>query len=278
MATITVAGAPVWYGTGGAAWRSGRPLAVFVHGAGMDHTVWALAARSLARSGWNAAAPDLPGHGRSAPVAARSIGERAAWLAELLEKLAPEPVLLVGHSLGAAISLALAAEHPEQVRGLALLGAAARMPVNDALLEDARSDPARAHLFIAAFGHARGHLLGGSQSPGLWLLGSALALLERCPPEVLREDFAACNEWEGEIDAARVRAPTLVLSGDRDRMTPSRAGRALAELVPGARFEQIADAGHLLLSEAPDAVDRALRAFAATLPEPERSQPAARGR
>ena len=94
--------------------RPESPTALFVHGAGMDHTVWALQGRHLAFHGWNALAVDLPGHGRSRHLpAAGSIEAIAEGLAELIG--AERQVTLVGHSMG-------------------LLGAAARMPVHPDLL------------------------------------------------------------------------------------------------------------------------------------------------
>ena len=97
------------------------------------------------------------------------------------------------------------------------------------------------------------------------MLGATMALLDRCAPEVLHRDFAACNEWEGSESATGVNCPTLVVSGTKDRMTPPRAGRALADRIRGgnggAAFETVADAGHMLMAEMPGAVTRCLRGF-----------------
>ena len=82
-----------------------------------------------------------------------------------------------------------------------------------------------------------------------------MALLDRCEPQVLHRDFAACNEWEGKDSAPGVNCPTLVVSGAKDRMTPPRAGRALADRIGdgngSADFITVADAGHMLIAEAP---------------------------
>ena len=51
--------------TGGRPFDPALPTVVFVHGAGMDHSIWVLPGRWFARHGWNVLAPDLPGHGRS---------------------------------------------------------------------------------------------------------------------------------------------------------------------------------------------------------------------
>jgi pimeloyl-ACP methyl ester carboxylesterase len=266
MPTIEIDGASAFYGTGGADWQQGRPCVVLLHGAGMDHSVWALQARSLARHGWNVAAPDLPGHGSSDDVEGITrIEHYAAWTASLVRALTPEPVALVGHSMGACIGLTLAATQPDLTLAVALVGSGTAMPVNDALLHDTANAPGRAHRFIAAFGHDRGSHFGGAQAPGVWLLGNAIALLERCDPAVLHRDFSACNAWNGADLPAAIKSPALVLAADGDRMTPPAAGRKLAESIEGARYRQIPNAGHMMMSEAPTATTRTLREFLAPL-------------
>ena len=238
--------------------RPESPTALFVHGAGMDHTVWALQGRHLAFHGWNALAVDLPGHGRSRHLpAAGSIEAIAEGLAELIG--AERQVTLVGHSMGALAALATAARHPERVAALCLLGAAARMPVHpDLLALAAAHDPKAVELICDwAFG-PRGQV-GGNPQPGGWLQGTARALLQRGNPAVLSADLAACNSYAaGPEHAAQVRCPTLLVIGVLDRMTPLKAAQALATAIPGARAVTIAAAGHMAMVEAPAAVREAI--------------------
>ena len=233
--------------------REGAPTVILVHGAGMDHTVWALQGRHLAFHGWNALAVDLPGHGRSRdlpPLA--TIEAMADCLADLVGD--GPPAALVGHSMGSLAALAAAARHPGKVASLCLLGAALRMPVHPELLALAAAhDPKAVELMCDwAFG-PRGQG-GGNPHPGGWLQGTARALLRLGHAEVLSVDLAACNAYAtGPEHAATVRCPTLVVIGALDRMTPHKAGRALAEAIPGADAQVIAGAGHMMMSEAPDA-------------------------
>ena len=80
---ITLASHDCYCYTGGRRPELGRPTAVFVHGAGHDHSVWTLQTRYFASHGWNVIAPDLPGHGASAGPALASIGELADLAIEL---------------------------------------------------------------------------------------------------------------------------------------------------------------------------------------------------
>ena len=236
---------------------------VFVHGAGMDHSVWTLQARWFAWHGWNALAVDLPGHGRSAGEALATIEAAAARLGRFLDAAGAARAWLVGHSMGALIALEAAAWAPERVAGLVLLGAAARMPVHAALLAAAAHSPKLATALVASWGFGPHGHLGGNRAPGMWMLGAGLRLLERARPGVLHADLAACNAYEGgEAAAAAVRCPTLILIGRDDRMTPAREGRKLAGLIRGAETVELADCGHMPMAEQPDAVLDALREFA----------------
>jgi pimeloyl-ACP methyl ester carboxylesterase len=262
MPDINLNQASIHYSTGGVAWHSDRPVLLMLHGAGCDHTVWALQARAMAQHGWKVAAPDLPGHGRSTDEPGlNSIQALADWTARFLDALGAPSAAVVGHSMGACIALTLAARHPERVRALALIGMGETMRVNPELLDDSLNHKERANAFVAAFGHGRGAHFGGAAAPGIWMLGATLALLERCPPAVLHRDFAACDAWEAAPWAPQVRCPALVLSGEADRMAPARSGQVLASRIPGARFAELPGTGHMLMAENPGGVTAALRAF-----------------
>jgi pimeloyl-ACP methyl ester carboxylesterase len=260
---LAVHGRRVWCSDGGVAWADGRPWVVFLHGAGGAHSVWQQQTRALAHHGFNVAAPDLPGHGGSEDAPLATVGDHAQWVEAFCKAAGIARAALVGHSLGAAAALECAARSPARVAALVLVGAGPTMPVSPLLLEDTSGHPARAVDFITAYAHGRPSHLGGAPTPGNWLMGGARALLRACTPAVLHRDFAACNDWHGEEAAARVRCPALVVTGAGDRMTPPQAGRALAGLIPGARYETMAGAGHFVQTETPRVFLKLLRAFLA---------------
>lgn len=257
---IEVNGNRVFAATGGRTFDPARPVVVLVHGAGMDHTVWALHDRALGHAGQSVLSVDLPGHGRSDGDALPSIPALADWLVALLDAVGSESAVVVGHSMGALAALAFAARHPGRARAVALLGAAAAMPVNDDLRGAARTRPLAAAAMIVGWGFSATAALGGSAAPGLWLSGGANALLARCRPGVLATDLDACNDYgDGAADAVRVQCPALVVAGDRDRMSPAKAGRELAGLLPHGRVAVLPGAGHMVMAERPDAVLDLLR-------------------
>jgi pimeloyl-ACP methyl ester carboxylesterase len=259
---LKVRGETVYAYTGTRAFDPAKPTVVFVHGAAHDHSVWLLQSRYFANHGRNALALDLPGHGRSGGAALASVEAIAGWLVDTFDAAGVEHASIVGHSLGALASLACAAHHPSRVDKLALLGPAAPMEVSEGLLAAAKADDPVAYELISGWSTSYGKQLGGNTVPGMWLVGNDLRLMQRTPPGVLHTDLVACNAWTGGIDAAtRVRCPTLVVMAARDLMTPPRAAKPVIDALAGVRVVTLADTGHAMMAEQPDAVLDALRAF-----------------
>jgi pimeloyl-ACP methyl ester carboxylesterase len=257
---LLVNGIDTFIATGGRNADQALPWIVFLHGAGLDHSVWALLSRWFAHHGWNVLSPDLPGHGRSRGEPLQSIGAMADWTAALIATANARAVRLIGHSMGSLVALETAARHPQTIAGLGLIGAAAAMPVSSELLNAAKVDDHAAVEMVSIWGHGVHATLGGSLLPGLWMLGGAERLLERAGAGVLFKDLVACNEYrDGLGSAAKVNVPVTLILGERDLMTPAKAGKALASAFPSARVVILKGAGHLLMSERPDEVLEALR-------------------
>ena len=259
---ITVEGEETFAATGGRPFDPSLPCVLLVHGAGMDHSVWALQSRYLAHRGRVVLAVDLPGHGRSGGEALTAIPDLADWLIALLDAVGVAQAALAGHSMGALACLSAAARYPERLRALALLGVAPKMPVHPDLLALAAADDHKAFELIDDWAHGPRAHLGGHPLAGTWLLGSGERLLERARPGVLHSDLAACNAYaEGADEAAQVRCPTRLVLGADDKMTPAKAGAKLAQMIPGAEAVVIPDCGHMMMTERPDATLDALRAI-----------------
>lgn len=259
---LNVGGSKVYAYTGTRPVDPAKPAVVFVHGAANDHSVWLLQSRYFAHHGKGVLAIDLPGHGRSAGPVLGSVDAIADWLPRVLDAAGLGQAALVGHSLGALAALACAARHPARVAKVALLGPAVPMEVSEALLDAAKANDHVAYELINGWSTSAGKQLGGNTVPGMWLMGSAIRLMERTPPGVLHTDLVACNAWTGGLEAAAaVRCPSLVVIGARDIMAPPRAAKALAETLAGARVVTLPDTGHAMMAEQPDAVLDALRGF-----------------
>ena len=249
---LLVQGHAVYAAGGGRAHQPEHPLAVFIHGAGMDHTVWALQSRWLAFHGWNVLAVDLPGHGNSAGAPRTSIGSLSQWLVDLISAAKAESATLIGHSMGSLIALHAAAKFPQAVNKLVLISTGSGMPVHADLLGAAAANDHAAIDMVNLWGHGFDAGLGGSRAPGVWMTGAGERTLERAGPGVLHADLAACNAYrDGLADAALVRAPTLLICGEKDQMTPLKSGRALAAGIAGSTLLALKSAGHMLMAERP---------------------------
>lgn len=259
MAETVIQEKRVYYHDGGVAWQPERPAVMFLHGAGCTHSFFQAQSRALAHHGYNVLVPDLPGHGESEDVVGiASIEDYAAWVKDLLDALKLFPTHIVGHSMGAAIGVTLAARHPQVARSLVLIGAGLEMKGNPTLIRDCMENQPRAVNMITSFAHGRATHLGSGVIPGAWIVGMDRALIAPSTPAVLQRDFIVCDRWKGAAVAPQVRCPTLVLSGGGDRMTPPRAGQQLADAIPGARYEMLPAIGHMLPTEAPRAVLKTL--------------------
>lgn len=243
-----------------------RPTMVFVHGAGLDHSWWALQSRYFGYHGWNVLACDLPGHGRSQGPPLPSVGDAADWVMRLLDAAKLGDASLVGHSMGSLVALECAARYPARVRRIALLGTAVPMNVSDGFLEAARRNEQSAFDMETIWGHAPQVPLGANPNPGMWMYGDTLARLSRLAPDVLYTDLKACKDYSTGLEsAAKVACPVLVVIGGRDMMTPPKAVAPLLKVLGstsgGAASVSIKYSGHSLMAEAPDATLDALVEF-----------------
>jgi pimeloyl-ACP methyl ester carboxylesterase len=257
---LLVNGIDTFVATGGREFNASQPTIVLLHGAGFDHTIWALHSRWFAHHGFGVLAPDLPGHGRSSGSPLPTIADMADWTASLLNAAGAARARLVGHSMGSLIALETAARHSAKVSGLSLIGTAATMTVGPDLLKAAEANDRSAVDMVSIWGLGFQAELGGSLAPGLWMHSGAQRILERCRPGVLFNDLSACNAYQGALAAAaQITVPTTLILGERDLMTPARAGKTLAAAVPNSRTVVLPGAGHVMMVERPDELLAALQ-------------------
>jgi pimeloyl-ACP methyl ester carboxylesterase len=241
-----------------------KPTVVFIHGAANDHSVWSLQSRYYAYHGWNALAVDLPGHGKSAGTPCPSIGAAADWVARMLDAAGVATAALVGHSMGSLIALETAALYPDRIKKIAMIGSAVPIQVSEALLNTSKANDHAAYEMINVFAHSNAAQLGGNRVPGMWMMGSAMRLMERSADGVLHADFSACNNYVAGLDAARkLKCPVLMILGKRDQMTPLKVAADVISKLPDVKVVALEGTGHALMAEKPDEVLDSLISFLA---------------
>ncbi len=238
---------------------------VLLHGAGMDHRMWAGVSPALAAAGRRVLALDMPGHGRSGGGAPVEIAEAAGWIRRFLDAAGLDRVALAGFSMGALAALETVAletvaqergaQAPDRVRSLVLAGVAERMPVHPKLLATAAANDPAAFDMIAGWGHHHPEHVAATR-----------ALFADAGPGVLHAGLGACDRYQRAMAAAAaVRCPVLLLLGENDRMTPATAAEPLAQALTQAGAPTttvvLPDCGHMMMSEAAAAAAEAMLPF-----------------
>jgi pimeloyl-ACP methyl ester carboxylesterase len=259
--TATIHGRSVTYAEAGEG-----PVLLLIHGMGGTLENWQEAIEPLARH-HTVIAPDLPGHGTSAPGGGDySIGALAAGLRDLLFALGHERATLVGHSLGGGIAMQLGYQFPEMVERLVLVSSGGLGPEVSPVLRAAALPGA--DLFIAATAGA-GQRVGAALGRGL----SALGLRPNADVAEVLRGYASLTDPDRRaaflgtvrsvigtggqrVDASdrlylAEAVPVLIVWGARDSIIPVRHGEDAHRAIPGSRLEVFEDVGHLPQIEAP---------------------------
>jgi pimeloyl-ACP methyl ester carboxylesterase len=224
-----------------------------VHGAGGTHLNWPAQIRRLA--GQRVYALDLPGHGKSGGVGCQSIDEYASIVLRFMKATSLSAVVLVGHSMGSAIALAIALRYPKRVLGLGLVGSGAKLRVAPAVLELA-SNPAS---FLSVVKMVSENSYSKSTDQRLKELGAQRMAEAR--PSVLSGDFLACDSFDVMGQVNRIKVPTLIICGQDDLMTPLNRSEYLHDQIKGSELRIIEQAGHMVMLERPNEVAAALDNF-----------------
>jgi pimeloyl-ACP methyl ester carboxylesterase len=242
---------------------AGEPV-VLLHGLFVDHSSWSGVVPRL-RDQFRLIAPDLPGFGASEkPAASRfpyGVDAFAEAIADLYAGLGLGRASLVGHGLGGAIALTLAARHPELVQRLVLI---------DALCYEARLDMQRRLALIPFVGSLVFKQLWSKATFRAYFRDAMFAVPGAVPQERVDHYYETFNSpaargsalatLRSTVDTravvaqtTRIQTPTLVIWGRRDKIYPAGLGQRLAREIRGAGFE-VVDAGHAVHEEAPDRV------------------------
>jgi pimeloyl-ACP methyl ester carboxylesterase len=228
----------------GERWGPNPPRVLGFHGWGRTRSDLAAALGDLP-----AIAVDLPGFGASPPPAVPTGADGyAIAVAHLLDEVA-EPAILVGHSFGGRVAVALAVARPERVAALVLTG----VP----LLRSTAARTRPAWRFRAARTLHRLRLIPDRRMEALRRRSGSADY--RAAEGVMRDVLVTVVNESYEHHLAMIDAPVTLLWGGEDTTVPVDVARQAAEILPRARLEVVADAGHDLHIDRPDALRDAVR-------------------
>ena len=232
------------------------PPVVLIHGVGLRAEAWSGQIEALIKD-FRVIAIDLPGHGESETLSRQqSLKDYVTFIGDVLS----EPALIVGHSMGAMIALALAVRFPDRVSGICAMNAIYR-----------RDQKA------AAAVQARAAMLDGQS------VADPSSTLDRWFGTETSVERSACERWLREVDPAGYRAayaafaqadapedealralrmPALFMTGALEPNSTPEMSHAMAALVPRGRAEVVAGAAHMMPMTHVEAVNRQLRVFA----------------
>lgn len=217
---------------------------------------------------WQAQLAVLPAHYRPQVTDVHARCDTIEAMARTLLEEHPGELILCGASMGGIIAMEVARQAPARIRGLALLGTSARPETGEiralreaaiTLFADGRADEVlRANVPLAF--HAR-H--AGDRA----LVQRYMVLvLDAGAQQLIRQNRAVMSRPDARRHLPGLRCPVLVVCGDADQLTPPECAREIADLLPQARLETLAQCGHMLTMEQPDRVNALLLQWLTTLP------------
>jgi len=246
-----------------------KPALVIAHGYFDDALCRTPLIREL-EDDYDVIAYDARGHGRSdAPEDGYGMGDRVADLIGVLDALAVDEAILVGHSMGGSTVASTAARHPERVRGVVMIDPAGMLVLDEHRGEDDDTpdsdgdwprdqilwwhDHSKAQLLVED-DELAGHVAAGDEELAA-LLADARLRLSQNAVEIAREGYPDPREVYPGVDA-----PALILKADADEEARERH-REIADLLPDGRLVHVDDAGHCVFRDQRPVATEELRAF-----------------
>ena len=244
---------------------SSVPL-VLLHGFPFDGSMWEKQLDALDDETW-VVAPDMPGMGQSEPLSLNreaSMDDYADAIADWAKSEGIEKIVLAGHSMGGYIAFAFARRHPEMLEKLILI---ATRPGADA-------EAAREGRYKTAAGvEEKGAVIpADAMFPKLFAPSTyendkdttaqiRSLMLKQGKRGVIDSLHAMAGRPDSSPDMARIKVPTLIISGAQDAIIPASEAEGMHERIEGSRHVVIENAGHLPMLEDPRAFNKALREF-----------------
>ena len=246
-----------------AAGDSNLPPLIFLHGIGGAAPAWRDQLKFFGRN-FRAVAWDMPGYGRSAPLASVSIATLANALQDFLQQIDARVPVLVGHSIGGMIVQQWLISHPAAARAVVLAQTSPAFGKAEGDWQksfiEARLGPLDRGETMASLAPTLVKELVGddSNAAGMELARECMASV---PEASYRASMLALLGFDQRQALGNIKVPTLVLSGSKDKNAPAPMMAKMAGYIPSAQYVELDGAGHLVNLEQPAAFNAALDQF-----------------
>lgn len=252
-------GAAIAYAPGG----SGDTALVMLHPVGLRGAVWGKIADELAGE-YRTLAIDLPGHGESdVPPRRQSIEDMAASVLELIATVGGDRVVLIGCSMGSAVTAAAAASGDSRIAGIVLSNSGGGQGPERHKSLTARADAARKGMAATLDTTMKRWFTNDVLATRTDLIAPVTDWLLAGDPIVHAWGWEALREFDYTPFFPKLTLPALVIAGTLDQSASTKAVRALADALPKAEYREIEGAGHLSPWERPRDYAALLRQFLA---------------
>jgi 3-oxoadipate enol-lactonase len=241
------------------------PTVLMLHGAEGGHLSFAPQLETFASAGYRAVAWDMPGYGSSAPIepyAFKGLAQSCVALIEALQKKSQAPLVLLGQGIGAMVAVEVALRQPELVSKLVLSNFASSYTTDSTTLIADINSRFQAITNTGMSDYAE-WLLPQLVGSGHFPEGIALAThcMRQVPHATYRRALEAQHNFARSADLHRITCPTLLITGEQDKLATPAQVQATAALMSASRVKDVAQLkgiGHYAHLEAPDEFDGAV--------------------
>ena len=221
---------------------------IFIHGSGCSKNVWDQQLSFFDGS----IALDLPG--RPSGEVLESVSDLAQWLLDYITDQALENVVLVGHSLGAAVVMQAALLNDKNIKGMVLIGSGARLKVIPQLITSLTALVDQSASIPDSFLQANENI----PEPFKTNINTAI---KKNGAHTMLNDFNLCDKFDVMEQLGNINVPVKIIVGEKDRMTPVKYASFLHERIEQSELIVIEDGTHMIFAEQAEVVNKHIQGF-----------------
>lgn len=222
---------------------------VFIHGAGTSGLSFYYQSKHFR----NSKAIDLPGHPAGSPC--QSIHDYVEWIRGFIAARGYKDVILCGHSMGGAISLAYAHKYPGEIKGLVLMNTGAKLKVSEDIFNSCHIETAEQHATWLKYHEAF------FECPDADIKKLLTQKTNIIGPETENLDLQACNDFDMLDQLEDIKLPVEIICGAYDQLTPTKYSEYLKEKITDANLTVIEQSKHFSQLDSHKQVNQAIERF-----------------